>query len=291
MGGTDLQPREHVQRAFENQMRERDRRLERVADDVLEPAAAFQALIELHCALRMEKDEDAELFGFSPEDVKLRVGEFVARAARANGRPAQAELLHRMLELLRCELRKLQRHGGERDETVRVLAAKLRELLVVQAHDLARRVAIGLVPDRIDAERLDVDVLLVHRLHALFGHDDDALLVMLRGLDAEHVHRFRDDAVRMHVDRLHTAALHDDFAPPRSRLRRSGSRAAGRSHRFRWGMHCVREIAAREENALERRRGRTAGLNVRNQVDPPRWRARNGFTFSMNSRGLSSVTW
>src|SRR5206468_3414441 len=38
----DLQPGEPVERALEDQVRERDRRLERIADGVLEPAAASQ---------------------------------------------------------------------------------------------------------------------------------------------------------------------------------------------------------------------------------------------------------
>ena len=47
MGGADLQSRKAIERAFEDQMRQGDRRLERVADRVGQQAAAIQPAARL----------------------------------------------------------------------------------------------------------------------------------------------------------------------------------------------------------------------------------------------------
>jgi len=73
------------------------------------------------------------------------------------------------LQLLGGEVRVLQRHRREGDEALRVRRAGLGELLVLDLDDLSRDVAVRRVPIRIDAERLDVDALLVHRAEPLRG--------------------------------------------------------------------------------------------------------------------------
>jgi hypothetical protein len=55
---TDLEAGEAVERAFQYQVRQRDRRLDRVADDVVEAAAALQpaAFFEFGAALRVDEN-------------------------------------------------------------------------------------------------------------------------------------------------------------------------------------------------------------------------------------------
>src|SRR5262245_9952156 len=98
--GTDLESRKTVERAFEYEMREADRRVERVSDRVGEPAVALEPLAQLGSALRVDEDEHPELLCFRPERVKFLFRELFAGNARADSRAAQAELLHTVLELL-----------------------------------------------------------------------------------------------------------------------------------------------------------------------------------------------
>src|SRR5262245_34204444 len=53
MRGADLQVRKLVQRTFEDQMRQRDRRLERIADDVAQETVALHSRADVRYALRM----------------------------------------------------------------------------------------------------------------------------------------------------------------------------------------------------------------------------------------------
>src|SRR5205823_1917784 len=96
-------------------------------------------------------------------------------------------------------------------------------------------VALGLVPElRIDAERLDIDALLVHDLGAL-GRDDELREAHLLTDEFE---RFRDVAMGVNVDGRDALARDDDLAPPGlSRCLRRGA------------MH---EPAAAERDARER---------------------------------------
>src|SRR5712671_2232406 len=74
VGRADLEPGEAVERSFEDQVRERDRRLERIADDVGQAAAASQPLLE-SCvsSLRVDENKAAELLRLRPERMELRV--------------------------------------------------------------------------------------------------------------------------------------------------------------------------------------------------------------------------
>ena len=55
--------------------------------------------------MRMDENEDAELFALAPERMEPGIGKFVACAARAHCRAPQAEFLHGMFELFGGELR------------------------------------------------------------------------------------------------------------------------------------------------------------------------------------------
>ena len=146
-------------------MRERDRRLERIADHVVEEAVALEASGDLggHArALRMNEHEHAERLGLRPEWVELRVADLLAVDAAADGRAAEPVLLHALFEQLGGKLGMLQRHRRVGDEPVGIGRARRRELLVLDLADLLREVALGLVPIGIDAQRFHVDALLVH---------------------------------------------------------------------------------------------------------------------------------
>ena len=84
----------------------------------------------------------------------------------ADRHPAQPELLDAVFELLDGQLRVLHGSGRESDEAIRMRRAQLGELLVLRFDEFFGEVAVGLVPERIDADRLDVDALRVHLLDA-----------------------------------------------------------------------------------------------------------------------------
>ena len=114
----------------------------------------------------------------------------------------------------------LQRHRRERDEPLGVRRAGFGELFVLDADQLARDVTIGLVPVGIDAQRLDVDTLLVHRLDPVRGPRHQQRLRL--DLAPHQRHRLGDGAVRVDVDRLDAPAVDDDLAAARLRLGRRG---------------------------------------------------------------------
>ena len=64
MGGADFQARKAIERAFEDHMRERDRRFQRIADDIAQHAIALHAPIDA-CddlgTLRMHEDDRLQL--------------------------------------------------------------------------------------------------------------------------------------------------------------------------------------------------------------------------------------
>ena len=163
----------------------------------------------------MDEDENAEFFALAPERMELRIGELVARAARAHRRAAKSELLHGVFELFGGEVRKLKRDRSERDDAVGVRGAVLHEPLVVDPHDLDSRVAVGLVPIGIDADRLDVDALLVHLPYAALADLRDSGTALALGLEPDHRERLGNHAMTMHVDGLDALAVDRNFAAPR----------------------------------------------------------------------------
>ena len=163
----------------------------------------------------MDENQAAQLLRLGPERVKLGIGQFLAVHAAADRRAAQSELLHRIVELLGGEVRVLQRDRGKGDEAVRLRRAQRGQLLVLQLDELTREVAVGLVPIGVDAQRLDVDALLVHGLDALGAHDQGFGI----HLEAHQGHGVREGAMRVHIHGFHAAAVHHHLAASRCRLR------------------------------------------------------------------------
>src|SRR3989449_7778620 len=86
----DPEAGELVERALEDQVRERDGGLERIADHVVEVAVALEPVLEVGRGtggLWMDEDHHAELLGLGPERVELRIADLRAvDAARSEER-------------------------------------------------------------------------------------------------------------------------------------------------------------------------------------------------------------
>src|SRR5690349_20715986 len=80
----DLQPGETVQRALEDQVLQRDRGLDRQADDVGQPAIAFGAFGELRRALRVDEQYRAQLLRLGPYRMKFGIRGLLAGHAAAD---------------------------------------------------------------------------------------------------------------------------------------------------------------------------------------------------------------
>src|SRR5207245_5925577 len=83
----DLQPGEAIERALEDQVRERDGGLERVADHVLQQAVSLESTRDLDrhaAALGVTQDEHAEPLGLGPERMALRVAQLLPLAAASD---------------------------------------------------------------------------------------------------------------------------------------------------------------------------------------------------------------
>src|SRR5215813_904483 len=156
-------------------MRKSDRRLERIADHVVQYAVTFEPTgsAQIGGTLRMNEDEYAKLLGLGPERVKFWIRQLLAVDASADQCAAQPELADRKVQLLGSEVGVLQSDRGEADKAVGLRRADLGELFVLQANDLCGEIGLGLVPkDRVDAQRLSVDPLLVHCSDPLRGDDE-----------------------------------------------------------------------------------------------------------------------
>ena len=215
MRGTDLQAGKAVERAFEDQVRQRDRGLQWIADRVGQKAAAVQpaARLERARAQRMHEDQDAQLLALGPERMEPRIGQLLVADAAADTDAAEAELLDGVLDLLGGELGMLQGRRREGDEAVGIGGTELDQGLVLHLDQLGRDVALGAVPVGIDAERLDVDALRVHRGDAHAGVVHQQARRLERMLDQRH--RLGNAAMGVHVDGLDALAVDHDLAAAR----------------------------------------------------------------------------
>ena len=118
-----------------------------------------------------------------------------------------------MFDLLRGEVGMLQRGGREGDEAVGIGGAELDQRLVLDLDQLGGGVALGAVPVRVDAQRLDVDALRVHRRDAGAGVVHQQAGRLERMID--HRRGRRNDAMGVHVDGLDPLAVDHDLAPAR----------------------------------------------------------------------------
>ncbi len=241
MRRADDEAREAIERAVEDHAAQEHRRLERIADDVAQAAAAVERALarDVQRVVRMHEHRHAELLGFGPERVVLLARRRLVVDVAADRRAAEPKILHGMLELLGGEIRELQRDRAQADEARRVLFAPGREAFVVRRDDGARVLAARRVPPiRIDAERLDVDAALVHRREPL-GPEHERRRRDARRVDAGHAPRdLREHAMRVHVDDGHPPAADRDA------LRRGLAVGAERAERHRRAARSLQECPA-----------------------------------------------
>ena len=197
-----------IQRAFKDQMRQRDGGVERIADGVGQPAVAAKTLGQLGRALRMDEQQHAEFFGLGPHRMKLRISEFLAGHAAADGRTAHAKFFDRMLQLLHREIGRLQRQRGKTHKAVRMPCAQFRQRFVVDFHHFGGKVALKVIPMRVDADRLDIDALLVHFADADHADFADVRPALVGEFFAHQFQRLGDHAMRMHIDGFNPLATH-----------------------------------------------------------------------------------
>src|ERR1700738_3975359 len=87
VGRADLEAGEAVEGALEDEVRERDGGLERVADHVVEEPVALEAGggVQLRDALRVDEHRHPELLGLGPERMEPGIGDLQAIDAAPDG--------------------------------------------------------------------------------------------------------------------------------------------------------------------------------------------------------------
>ena len=130
----DVQHREPLQDAAEDQVRQRDRRVQRVPDDVAQ-VVLRDSLAEGGPG-RVDEDRGAVLLGGGPERVERRIVQVHVLDARPDLDAAHPERGHRRGKLLRGQRRELERDVAEPHEAVPVGRHDLGDVLVRGGHDL-----------------------------------------------------------------------------------------------------------------------------------------------------------
>src|SRR5439155_11644326 len=123
-------------------------------------------------------------------------------AGDAAGNPdaAEAEVFDRVLDLLRGEVGMLDGSGRKGDKAVGMTGAELRQRLVVEADQLGRGIALGAVPERVDAERLDIDAGTIHLGEAIADIRPQETRRLERVIDD--LRSIGNDAMRVDIDGL-----------------------------------------------------------------------------------------
>jgi hypothetical protein len=236
MRRADLETREAVERAVEDQVRQSKRRLQRSTDDVEKRARATHAFSDLGqilaVDLRVDEDHRLQLLGLCPERIEAARRKLLALDAPAD-RGATKTHPHGLVELLRGEIRKLHRDGGEGRQPIRLRRAHLGHLLILDVHHPSNEVPFRPEPEGVDAHHLHIDALPVHVGKAVRNRRSNQSAVELeqqRLLERRPLHDRQDIAHRamaVNVDRPHAAAVDGDRALGRSNaLRPAGGHAA-----------------------------------------------------------------
>ena len=207
MCAADAQARELVERAVENQPRQEVGRLERIADDVAEIAAAAQTTLldDVVGAAGMHEDRRAELRCLGPEGVVLRVGEVLAVDVTADGDAASPRRLSASSSCCGGEIGMLQRdrrHRRRSDRATSLTHFASPSFCASTIRRASSRSCGVPPPEAVDRQRLDIDALLVHHGDALRADDLVAACVALL-LQRRALHGFRhfgNGAVAVHVD-------------------------------------------------------------------------------------------
>ena len=246
MRGQHLQAGEFVERTVEDQVLQRDGGGQRIADRVGQPAVALPPLVQFRHALRMNEQHGPQFFGLFPDRVEPGIGKFISRDRIADGGTFHPLLFHRGFKLFHRQGRILQRQRREGREPVRLRCDQFRQFFVLDRDDLFAKVAIGVIPERIDRQHLHIDSLEVHALDTLVDDDPCVGTVVDRrgqcfgGLFAHQVRGLMEQAMGMHVDGPDPLAVDADRAPSgfvglcsgRVRQAAAAEHQAGRGGRF-----------------------------------------------------------
>ena len=141
--GEDLQVGMALEHAVEDQVVQRDRGLERIADDVVEVEAGEP--LGLGEAVGMDHHQRAELLGLLPERREGRIGQFLAGDVGEDFDALELELLHAALKLLGRLVAVRHRHAAERDQPVGVLADVFGDAVVERAASTCTAMSSGTV--------------------------------------------------------------------------------------------------------------------------------------------------
>src|SRR5207302_5174561 len=141
--------------------------------------------------------------------MEFGVGQFLAGNAAGNPDAAEAEVLDRMLDLLRGEVGMLDGSGRKGDKAVGMTGTELRQRLVVEADQLGRGIALGAVPEGVDAERLDIDAGAVHLGEPVADIRPQEPRRLERMVD--YLRGVGNDAMRVDIDGLDPLAVDHDL--------------------------------------------------------------------------------
>lgn len=218
----DVQPGVAVEQAGEDEPRERDGRLHRVAHCVGQVVVG-EPLAE-GAAPRVHDHQRAEPLRGGPEVGQRRVVELPPAGHRSDLNPAQPELPDTGVQLADRELRVLQRHRPDADQPVGVPAGEPSHPLVGGGHQPLGQVLLGpRVVERHGRDELEVDPRPIHRLEptrhvgeqrpypgqlspvhrrGLLAEPSSVPLLLPRVLGVSRDHRLgrRHESVRVHVD-------------------------------------------------------------------------------------------
>ncbi len=105
---------------------------------------------------------NTEFLGFGPERIELPVREFLAFNAASDGGAAHPEFSYRLVQLLRRQIRMLQRESGHSHESVRIPGAPLGDFFILQLDEVSSQGPVRRVRPGVHVDRLIVDTLRVH---------------------------------------------------------------------------------------------------------------------------------
>ena len=164
----ELERRQPVEDAAEDQARDRDRRVEREADEVLEVVGTAPPRCLRGGRVRVEEEQRPEALGRLEEGEQRRIVEVAPVHVRTERGAGEAQP-HRALELGDRARRLLKRHGREPADTPRRLAHRPRDLVIELP---GRRLGLGdgqMVVEEVRGrgEELHPDFLPIHHGEAL----------------------------------------------------------------------------------------------------------------------------
>jgi hypothetical protein len=195
----------------------------------------------------MHEHHDAKLGRLAPERIVLGQREVFAVDMPADGRCAQAKSLHAVLELLRREIRKLERARSHPHEPIRVLPDEFGETFVLRPHDPPGEIAIlDLVPpEAVDAQRLNVNPLLVDQRDPVRAKRTSPALFGVLGVQDDRCH-FWHRGVRVDVHDAHATTADHHLPACRSSLERRDRtlRSPRDSHTSGCARDCLEEVSS-----------------------------------------------